>query len=108
VASVGLSAAAALERRIEIVTASADPAETARGYIHDFHGGAIKLVGDRRRGVLIGATLVTPRAGEILGELILAVKAGTPLAVLGDTIHPFPAFNRVLGSVLQELAAKAA
>ena len=91
-----------------VVTASTDPGEAARGYIHDFHGGMIKLVGDRGRKVLVGATLVTPRAGEILGELILAVKAGTPLSTLGDVIHPYPAFNRVLGAVLQELASKAA
>ena len=108
VASVGLSEAAARERGLNLVTASTDPAETARGYIHDFQGGALKLIGDRDRGVLVGATLVTPRAGEILGELLLAVKAGTPLRVLADVIHPFPAFNRVLGGVLQDLAAKAA
>ena len=108
VASVGLSEAAARERGLDVVTASTDPGEAARGYIHDFHGGMIKLVGDRGRKVLVGATLVTPRAGEILGELILAVKAGTPLATLGDLIHPYPAFNRVLGAVLQELASKAA
>ena len=88
-------------------TTTADPAETARGYIHDFHGGALKLVGDRERGVLIGATLVSPRAGEILGELVLAVKLGIPLKTLADVIHPFPAFNRVLGESLAELAAKA-
>jgi pyruvate/2-oxoglutarate dehydrogenase complex dihydrolipoamide dehydrogenase (E3) component len=108
VASVGISVAAARERGLNIVTASADPAEAARGYIHDFHGGAITLVADRDRGVLIGATLVTPRAGEILGELVLALKAGTPLRTLADVIHPFPAFNRVLGAALQDLAAKAA
>ncbi len=108
VASVGISEAQARERGLDVITASTDPGESARGYIHDFHGGAIKLVGDRRQGVLVGATLVTPRAGEILGELILAVKAGTPLAMLGDMIHPYPAFNRVLGAVLQELAGKAA
>ena len=108
VASVGMSEAAARERGINVVTASTDPAESARGEIHDFHGGALKLIGDRDRGVLIGATLVTPRAGEILGELLLAVKVGTPLRVLADVIHPFPAFNRVLGGVLQDLAAKAA
>jgi pyruvate/2-oxoglutarate dehydrogenase complex dihydrolipoamide dehydrogenase (E3) component len=38
IASVGLSEAAARVRGIDIVVARADPAETARGYIHDFHG----------------------------------------------------------------------
>ena len=106
VASVGISEATAREKGIDIVVAGADPAESARGYIHDFHGGMMKLVGDRKRGVLIGATLVSPRGGEILGELVLAVKAGTPLKVLADVIHPFPAFNRVLGASLSELASK--
>jgi len=108
IASVGLSEAAARAKGIDVVVAVADPAETARGYIHGFHGGALKLVGDRERGVLIGATLVTPRAGEIVGELVLAIKLGTPLKTLADVIHPFPAFNRVLGESLGELAAKAA
>ena len=106
VASVGLSEAGASAVGIDVLVASADPAETARGYIHDFRGGMMKLVGDRGRGVLIGATLVSPRAGEILGELVLAVKLATPLRVLADVIHPFPAFNRVLGAALAELAAK--
>jgi pyruvate/2-oxoglutarate dehydrogenase complex dihydrolipoamide dehydrogenase (E3) component len=107
VASVGLSEAAARARGIDVVSTSTDPGETARGYIHDFHGGTLKLVGDRERGVLVGATLVTPRAGEILGELVLAIKLGTPLTTLADVIHPFPAFNRVLGASLEALAAKA-
>ena len=108
IASVGVSEAAARAKGIDVIVASADPAESARGYIHDFHGGALKLVGDRTRGVLIGATLVTPRAGEIIGELVLAIKMGTPLKMLADVIHPFPAFNRVLGASLEELAAKVA
>jgi len=107
IASVGLSEAAARAKGIDVIVASADPAETARGYIHDFHQGALKLVGDRKRRVLIGATLVTPRAGEIIGELVLAIKLGTPLTTLADVIHPFPAFNRVLGQSLEELAANA-
>ena len=108
IASVGLSEAVARGRGLDVVVARTDPAETARGYIHDFHGGALKLVGDRKRGVLIGATLVTPRGGEIVGELVLAIKLGTPLKTLADVIHPFPAFNRVLGESLAELAAKVA
>ena len=105
IASVGLSEAAARANGIDVAVATADPAATARGYIHDFHGGVIKLVADRQRGVLIGATLVTPRAGEIVGELVLAIKAATPLETLADLIHPFPAFNRVLGQTFGELAS---
>jgi pyruvate/2-oxoglutarate dehydrogenase complex dihydrolipoamide dehydrogenase (E3) component len=101
-----LSAGAGGPRGIDVIVARADPAETARGYIHDFHRGAVKLIADRARGILIGATLVTPRAGEIVGELVLAIKLRTPLHALADVIHPFPAFNRVLGATLEELAAK--
>ncbi|MGZ6300006.1 MAG: NAD(P)/FAD-dependent oxidoreductase, partial [Candidatus Limnocylindria bacterium] len=106
VASVGLTEALARDRGIDVVATTTDPAETARGYIHDFHGGTLKLVADRGRGVLLGATLVTPRAGEILGELVVAVKLGLPLRDLADVIHPFPTFNRVLGAALGEIAAK--
>ena len=108
VASVGLSEAAARDQGIDVEIASSDPAESARGYIHDFHGGMLKLVGDRERGVLVGATVMSPRAGEILGELVLAVKVGTPVRALADVIHPYPAFNRVLGAALGELAGKLA
>ena len=106
VASVGLSEQAARELGVDVAVVTTDPGEAARGYIHDFHGGTLKLVADRSRGVLVGATLVTPRAGEILGELVLALKVETPVATLADVIHPYPAFNRVLGGAFGELAAK--
>jgi pyruvate/2-oxoglutarate dehydrogenase complex dihydrolipoamide dehydrogenase (E3) component len=106
VASVGLTESAARQQGIDVAVSTMDPAETARGYIHDFHGGTLKLIGDRRRGVLVGATLVTPRAGEILGELVLAIKLAIPLRTMADVIHPFPAFNRVLGAALGDLAMK--
>jgi pyruvate/2-oxoglutarate dehydrogenase complex dihydrolipoamide dehydrogenase (E3) component len=106
VASVGLSESGARDRGIDVVATTTDPAETARGYIHDFHGGTLKLVADRKRAVLVGATMVTPRAGEILGELVVAVKLGIPVRDLADVIHPFPTFNRVLGAALGDLATR--
>ena len=106
IASVGLSEQTARSRGIDVAVVTMDPAEAARGYIHDFHVGALKLVADSQRGVLVGATLVTPRAGEILGELVVAVKLGTPVRKLADVIHPFPAFNRVLGAAFERLASR--
>jgi anthranilate phosphoribosyltransferase len=43
----------------------------------------------------------------MLSELSLAIKARTPLSLLADLVHPFPAFSRILGYCLQELAAQA-
>ena len=106
VASVGMSEAEAHAKGIDVVVVTADPAEAARGYIHDFHNGALKLVADRLRGVLIGAMVVSPRAGEIVGELVLAIKLRTPVKTLADVINPFPAFNRILGGAMNQLAAK--
>jgi len=36
----------------------------------------------------------------------VALKLGTPLRELADVIHPFPAFNRVLGAAFEQLASK--
>ena len=105
VASVGMSEAQARERGVNVFTVAQDVASTARGYIHGPPGGTIKLVADRDRGVLIGATIVSPRAGEMLSELTLAVKQAIPISVMADVIHPFPTFARVLQGMLSRLDA---
>ena len=47
-------------------------------------------------------------SGLTLAVVERAIKLGTPLKTLADVIHPFPAFNRVLGAGLEELATKVA
>ncbi|MDQ6773671.1 MAG: NAD(P)/FAD-dependent oxidoreductase [Candidatus Dormibacteraeota bacterium] len=105
IASVGLTEAQARSRGLSVLVIAADAAETARGYIHGFTGGGlVKVVVDRRLGLLVGATIVSPRAGEMIGELALAMRAQVPVSVLGDTIHAFPTFSRVLQGVLDQAA----
>jgi pyruvate/2-oxoglutarate dehydrogenase complex dihydrolipoamide dehydrogenase (E3) component len=41
-------------------------------------------------GRVIAATVVAEHAGELIGELTLAITAGLKLSVLADTIHPYP------------------
>src|SRR5438034_2264601 len=53
VASVGWSEQAAREHGADVIVAATDPGEAARGYIADFHGGVLKLVGDRANGTLV-------------------------------------------------------
>ena len=65
--------------------------------------GLVKLAADRSRGVLVGAVVVGPEAGEWLGQLTLAVRAEVPLEVLLDTIQPYPTFSESIFNALRDL-----
>jgi pyruvate/2-oxoglutarate dehydrogenase complex dihydrolipoamide dehydrogenase (E3) component len=103
IASVGLSEARARERLATVRTVSADSGNGTRGYINGPPGGVIKLIADMERGVLVGALVVGPRAGEMIAELTLAIRAEVPLPVLVDTIHAFPTFSRDLDGLFARL-----
>ncbi len=57
----------------------------------DFEG-FTRIVVDKR-GRILGATVVGPRAGETLGELTLAVKHGLRTRDLAGTTHAYPTYN---------------
>ncbi len=106
IASVGITERRARDRGITVETVSQDVAQTGRGYIHGEPGGLIKLIADADRKLLVGATIVSPRGGEMLSELTLAVKLRLPLATLSDTVHPFPTFSRVFQGLFAELVKR--
>jgi pyruvate/2-oxoglutarate dehydrogenase complex dihydrolipoamide dehydrogenase (E3) component len=105
VASVGLSEAAARAAGVEVKTATSPTNYSSRGWIHGpgAEEGVIKLVADVERNVLVGASVMSPSAGELLGILVLAVKEKIPIASLRDLIYPYPTFVRGLEDPLREL-----
>ncbi|MDQ3940552.1 MAG: NAD(P)/FAD-dependent oxidoreductase [Actinomycetota bacterium] len=105
VASVGLSAARAEEEGIEVATAVSATGASSRGWIHGpgADRGVIKLVADKRANVLVGASVMAPAAGELVGFLVLAIKEKIPVPALRDLIYPYPTFIRGLEDPLREL-----
>jgi pyruvate/2-oxoglutarate dehydrogenase complex dihydrolipoamide dehydrogenase (E3) component len=103
IASVGLSEENARKQLGEVRIAVGDVGNGTRGYINGEPGGVIKLIADGRRGVLVGALVVGPRAGEIIAELTLAIRADIPLPILADTLHAFPTFSRDLDGLFPQL-----
>jgi len=67
--------------------------------------GFLTLVSDGER--LTGAYALGPEAGEWLQQATLAIRAHIPLAVLRDTIQPFPTFSEIFVPALQKLAESA-
>ena len=45
---------------------------------------------------ILGATLVAEHAGDMIGELALAITAKTGLGAIGRTIHPYPTTGEVI------------
>ncbi len=116
IGSVGLSEAAARAAGLDVRTGSAPVSASSRGFIHGpGNDGLIKLVcdiglgdiglGDGDRGVLVGATSVGPRGGEVLSMLTLAVHARLPIATLRQMIYAFPTFHRGVLDALADLPA---
>ncbi|HZU71306.1 MAG TPA: NAD(P)/FAD-dependent oxidoreductase [Acidimicrobiales bacterium] len=106
VGSVGLTEAEAHSQGVDVVSALSPLPESARGWIHKVgNDGFIKLVADRRRGVLVGASSVGPSGGEVLSMLTLAVHAGLGLEVLRSMIYAYPTFHRAVQDALDRLGA---
>jgi pyruvate/2-oxoglutarate dehydrogenase complex dihydrolipoamide dehydrogenase (E3) component len=107
VAGAGITEEQAAERGIELATGRADIGGVARTstYTRDYDKlpGFLKLLADRARGVLVGAYAVGPEAGEWLQQATLAIRAEVPVAVLRDTIQPFPTFSEIFVNALADL-----
>lgn len=100
VGSVGMSEAGALAAGRDVVVAVKQLPATFRGWLHASGGGIIKLIADRKSGVLVGATTVGPHGGEMLGLLSLAVHARVALADLRSMIYAFPTFYGAIGEAM--------
>jgi pyruvate/2-oxoglutarate dehydrogenase complex dihydrolipoamide dehydrogenase (E3) component len=75
--------------------------------------GFAKVLARRGSGRILGAAIVHPHAGELIGEPTLAIKRGLTLSQLGGVIHVYPtlgdvhralADERFLGAVLPRVA----
>jgi len=73
VATVGFTEDDCIKRDLRINKAVAPLNIVARSNTSDFRDGFVKLITDKK-GVIIGATIVAPTAGEMIHELALAVK----------------------------------
>ncbi len=61
----------------------------------------MKVVVDPK-GRILGAAIVHPHAGDLLGEVVLAKKNGLPLSALGSVIHAYPSLSEIHGAVARE------
>ncbi len=104
-AAVGLTEEEARGAGLSVRVGTTPLETSSRGWLHGPGGrGLIKVVEDADRGVLVGATVVGPAGGEVLGFLAVAVHAAVPVATLRNMIYAYPTFHRAIETALGELA----
>lgn len=96
VAHVGLQPAAAEEQGHKVQTIRVDMAEVDRARLDGTTDGFLKLHVKARSDKLLGATAVGARAGDLIGELCVAMRGGVGLKTLADTVHPYPTESEVV------------
>jgi dihydrolipoamide dehydrogenase len=59
--------------------------------------GFTKLLFDATTKRIIGGAIVGPNAGDIIGEIALAIEMGATAEIIGKTIHPHPTLGESVG-----------
>jgi dihydrolipoamide dehydrogenase len=59
--------------------------------------GFTKLVFDEETHRVIGGSIVGPNAGDMIGEVALAIEMGADAVDIGKTIHPHPTLGETIG-----------
>ncbi len=96
VAWVGLTETQAAEQGIKVEKGVFPWAASGRALALNRDEGFTKLLFDPTTHRLLGAGLVGPNAGELIGEVALAVEMGADAADIGNTIHPHPTLSETV------------
>jgi pyruvate/2-oxoglutarate dehydrogenase complex dihydrolipoamide dehydrogenase (E3) component len=105
IGAVGQTEKQARDAGVDVQVGFIELPSSSRGFIHGpGNDGFIKVIADRSRGVLVGATSAGPSGGEVLGALSVAVHGEVPIATLLSMIYAYPTFHRAIGDALRALS----
>ncbi len=94
---VGLTEKEAKEQGVNYEVASFPWAASGRAIASDATDGLTKLIFDKDTHRVIGGAMVGTNAGEMLGEIGLAIEMGADAEDIALTIHAHPTLNESIG-----------
>ena len=95
-AHVGIQPSQASEEEIDIATYTVSLADVDRSILEGETEGFVRVHVKRGTDRIVGATIVAPNAGDMIGEITLAMKNGLGLKHIGSTIHPYPTVGEAI------------
>lgn len=89
-AHVGLTEQLAGEQGTPIDTYRQDFADIDRAILEGETTGFVKVHTEQGKDKIVGATIVHPHAGDMIGSISIAMTSGIGLGSIGNAIHPYP------------------
>ncbi len=90
VAHVGLGDAEAQKQKVPFQTFIKHFADVDRAIVEGDTTGFVKVLVQEGKDKILGATIVSSHAGEMISEISVAMAAGLGLKALSGVIHPYP------------------
>jgi dihydrolipoamide dehydrogenase len=97
VAWVGYTEDQAKQEGRKVETAKFPWAASGRAIANGADYGFTKLIFDAETHRVIGGAIVGPNAGDMIGEVCLAIEMGCDAVDIGKTIHPHPTLGETIG-----------
>jgi len=101
IASVGLNEELAKNKNIDIMINKFDFLGSAMARILDENEGFIKIISNKKTEELLGASIIGPRATELIGILTLAVSSRIKISQIRDTIFAHPTLSEGISEALR-------
>ncbi|MES1211054.1 MAG: FAD-dependent oxidoreductase, partial [Acidobacteriota bacterium] len=96
VAHVGLSETDARRKGIEVDTLTVPLSTVDRAILDGDDHGFLRLHLEKGKDRILGATLVAEHAGDMIGELCLAITHNIGLGKIASVIHPYPTQGEIV------------
>ena len=101
IASVGLEDSESAGQGRKVRTTKVPFAANARAVLEGNPRGFVKVISDPATGVVLGGTIVGPRASELIGILTLAVQAHVPVQTLVETLMVHPSLSESISDAAE-------
>jgi len=99
IASVGLNEDEALQKGLKIVVSKFDFLASGMARIMDEAEGFIKIVSDKDSGLIVGASIIGPKATELIAVLTISITNSLKMSQVKETIFAHPTLSEAIEQV---------
>lgn len=105
VACVGMTEQQLKDKKIAYQTEAVPISVIGRSNTSGQENGFVKILAGKY-GTILGASIVSPRAGEMIHELTLAVNYHMTARQIAETIHAFPTWSEAVRKACQKIKSR--